>query len=108
MEEREGYVEHIRFHSPDTGFTVLSISGEKPGACKIPSDLSLDPLTVCTCFSECERLAAAKDGIKTACECLLNLLVDKNIVLAEDISSLGVADDDVRNTCSRPLCAASR
>ena len=31
MEEREGYVEHIRFHSPDTGFTVLSISGEKPG-----------------------------------------------------------------------------
>jgi helicase, putative, RecD/TraA family len=31
MEEREGYVEHIRFHSPETGFTVLSISGEKPG-----------------------------------------------------------------------------
>ena len=31
MEEREGYVEHIRFHSPDTGFTVLSLSGEKPG-----------------------------------------------------------------------------
>ncbi|MBP5355080.1 MAG: ATP-dependent RecD-like DNA helicase [Lachnospiraceae bacterium] len=31
MEEREGYVEHIRFHSPDSGFTVLSLSGEKPG-----------------------------------------------------------------------------
>ncbi|MBP5489443.1 MAG: ATP-dependent RecD-like DNA helicase [Lachnospiraceae bacterium] len=31
MEEREGYVEHIRFHSPDSGFTVLSISGGKPG-----------------------------------------------------------------------------
>ena len=31
MEEREGYVESIRFHSPDTGFTVLSLSGDKPG-----------------------------------------------------------------------------
>ena len=31
MEEREGYVEHVVFHSPDTGFTVLTLSGSKPG-----------------------------------------------------------------------------